>query len=842
MHFIKNIFLLLTLCFMSVWAVASERILFDANWKFHLSKSTKLPVASLDDSSWRLINLPHDWAIEGDFHDKNPSGSIGGALPGGIGWYRKHFTLNDTDASTRYYIDFDGVFMNSSVYLNGHLLGTRPYGYIGFRYDLTPYINKKGKNILSVCVDNSKQPNSRWYSGCGIYRHVYLVKKNDIHVGLWGISVNTKVQKKATLVDIDVELENHRPRPASLVLRYSIMDAKGRIACKNITPALAKAGKSNTRQHLILNKPSLWSVDNPYLYHLKIEVIDGKSVIDTQELPIGIRSFEFDAKMGFSLNGVGMKINGVCMHSDLGALGTAINEDALHRQLVMMKEMGANAIRCSHNPPAPELLNMCDSMGFLVMDESFDSWLKGKTPFDYSTYFNEWYERDLTDMVLRDRNHPSIILWSIGNEVMEQWNTDHHEKVDIDQVNIDLNKQRDEHLLSQSNGMSANALLTKRLVDIVKRVDASRPVTAGCNEVSPKNHLFKSGALDIIGFNYHHQNIADVPRNYPDMPFLFTESVSALQTRGYYMMPSDSIYRAPGKVRPYTDPTFMCSSYDNMQTSWGSVHEATWDVVKHTPYCSGQFIWTGWDYIGEPTPFAFPARSSYFGIVDLAGFPKDVYYMYQSEWTNKDVLHLFPHWNWLEGQTIDLWCYYNNADEVELYLNGISRGIRKKGAHEYHVMWRLQYEPGVVRAVSRRNGKTVKEQTIRTAGPPEEIRLIPNKTILDADGKSLLFIKVEITDRNGNLCPFAENQVFFSLDGQATIVGVDNGSQTSLERFQGNSRKAFFGRCLVIIKAGETPSAIRLSAKSYGLKTATAEFKSNSPETLSIHTKRRIKL
>ena len=839
MHLIKNIFIPLILSCMPAWSVASERILFDDNWKFHLSKSTKLPVALLDDSLWRLIDLPHDWAIEGDFHEKNPSGPTGGALPGGIGWYRKHFTLNDTDASTRYYIDFDGVFMNSSVYINGHLLGNRPYGYIGFRYDLTPYINKKGENVLSVCVDNSKQPNSRWYSGCGIYRHVYLIKNNDIHVGLWGINIKTKVQRKNASVDVNVELENYRSHPASLAVRYSIMDVKGEITCKNTCSVFAKEGKSNTRQRLVLNKPSLWSVDNPYLYRLKIEVIDGESVIDTQELPIGIRSFKFDPLTGFSLNGIGMKINGVCMHGDLGALGVAINEDALHRQLTMMKEMGVNAIRCSHNPPAPELLNMCDSMGFLVMDEAFDCWLNGKTLFDYGVYFNEWYERDLTDMVLRDRNHPSIIMWSIGNEVMEQWNTNHYKNVDLDEVNIELNKQKDESSLAQDNGMSENALLTRKLVGIVKQLDTSRPVTAGCNEVSPKNHLFKSGALDIIGFNYHHQNIADVPRNFPDMPFLFTESVSALQTRGYYMMPSDSIYRAPGKVRPYTDPTFMCSSYDNMQTSWGSVHEATWDVVKHTPYCSGQFIWTGWDYIGEPTPFAFPARSSYFGIVDLAGFPKDVYYMYQSEWTNKEVLHLFPHWNWLEGQFIDLWCYYNNADEVELYLNGISQGVRKKKEHEYHVMWRLQYEPGTVMVVSRKNGKTVKEQTIHTAGPPEGIRLSPDKTVLDADGKSLVFIKVEIIDRDGNLCPFAENQIFFSLDGQATIAGVDNGSQMSLERFQSNNRKAFFGRCLVIVKGGKQPSTIRLFAKSYGLKTAMAEFKSNSPKNLSLGNKRK---
>lgn len=819
-----SLFLILT--FLPLWATASERMLFDSDWKFCLSKSIKQPSTPFDETMWRTIDLPHDWAIEGDFHVNNPSGSVGGALPGGIGWYRKHFSVNEMDETIRYYIDFDGIFMNSSVYLNGHLLGTRPYGFIGFRYDLTPYLNRKGENILTVCVDNSKQPNVRWYSGCGIYRHVYLVRENDVHIAQWGVNVNTKMRKNTARIDIDVNIQNHRTNSTPVSIHYFIYDAAGNIVSKGNRFSVTKIGKTSVHQCLNIKKPFLWSIDSPYLYRLKVEILTGKKVVDSQELPIGIRFFNFDSRTGFSLNGVKMKINGVCMHGDLGCLGSAINEDALHRQLVMLKEMGANSIRCSHNPPAPELLNMCDSMGFLVMDESFDCWLRGKTQYDYSVHFAEWYEQDLTDMVLRDRNHPSVIIWSIGNEVLEQWNSKRHEKVSLEQVNIDLNKKRDASLLSQEGEESENAQLTKKLVSIVKRLDNSRPVTAGCNEVSPKNHLFQSKALDIIGFNYHHQNIPDVPRNFPNKPFLLTESVSALQTRGHYIMPSDSIYYAPGKKRPYTDPTFMCSAYDNMQTTWGSVHEATWDVVKHTSFCSGQFVWTGWDYIGEPTPFAFPARSSYFGIIDLAGFPKDVYYMYQSEWTNENVLHLFPHWNWIEGQTIDLWCYYNNADEVELYLNGVSQGIKKKGEHEYHVMWRLRFEPGEVRVISRKNGRIIKERTIRTAGAPDHIRLIPNKTIIKADGKSLSFVSVEIVDKDGNLCPFAENSMFFSLEGQATIAGVDNGSQMSLERFQANNRKAFFGRCLVVVRSGKIPSQIKLTAKSATLKPATIEIKS----------------
>ncbi len=825
MHLAKRVTLSLTLITLPFGAIASERILFDSDWKFCLGKSVGQPVSlSFDDSSWRTLDLPHDWAIEGDFHVKNPSGSVGGALPGGIGWYRKHFIIGDTDETTRYYIDFDGVFMNSSVYINGHLLGIRPYGFISFRYDLTPFLNKRGENILTVCVDNSKQPNCRWYSGCGIYRHVYLVKENDIHIAQWGVNVDTKVQKNAAWIGINVDIQNHRAVSSPIGIRYFIYNAAGKTVSKGKGSIVAKVGKSDAHQCLVVQRPLLWSVDNPYLYRLKVEIFAGDRVIDSQELPVGIRYFNFDAQSGFSLNGIKMKINGVCMHGDLGCLGVAVSEDALHRQLVMLKEMGANAIRCSHNPPAPELLNMCDSMGFLVMDEAFDSWLKGKTQFDYSTHFAEWHKRDLTDMVLRDRNHPSIIMWSVGNEVLEQWNGNRHEKLPLDQVNIELNKKRDASLLSQEGGGHENTLLTKELVGIVKQLDKSRPITAGCNEVSPKNFLFKSGALDIIGFNYHLQNIKDVPHDFPNKPFLLTESVSALQTRSHYMMPSDSLYIAPGKIRPYTDPTFMCSAYDNMQTSWGAVHETTWDVVKHTPFCSGQFVWTGWDYIGEPTPFDFPARSSYFGIIDLAGFPKDIYYMYQSEWTTKNVLHLFPHWNWIEGQTIDLWCYYNNADEVELYLNGVSQGIRRKGEHQYHVMWRLRFERGEVRAVSRKDGKIIKDQTIRTAGAPDHIRLIPDKTAITADGKSLAFVSVEIVDKDGNLCPFADNQVFFSLDGEAAIAGVDNGSQTSLERFHADNRKAFFGRCLVVVRSGKFPSPIKLTAEGIGLKSATVEI------------------
>ena len=501
------------------------------------------------------------------------------------------------------------------------------------------------------------------------------------------------------------------------------------------------------KSSITIGKPLLWSCEQPNIYKVRTEVKVGGKTVDTYETTTGFRSFRFDAKTGFWLNGwlngKNFKLNGVCEHHDFGCLGAALNEDALHRKLTKLKAMGVNAIRSSHNPPAPELLNMCDTMGLIVMDESFDMWRRKKTQNDYARFFDEWHERDLSDLILRDRNHPSILMWSIGNEVLEQWSSAEADTLTLEQANLILNAGHDASTLAKDGELSVQSLLTQHLAEIVKRYDTSRPIMAGCNEPSPNNHLFKSGAIDVIGFNYHHQWVKDVPQNFPGKPFIFSESVSALQTRGYYMMPSDQIFVAPKEWwLPYTDPTFMCSAYDNMHASWSSTHEETWDVVKHTPYVGGQFIWTGFDYIGEPTPYGFPARSSYFGIIDLAGFPKDSYYMYQSEWTEKPMLHLFPHWNWVAGDYIDMWCYFNHADEVELFINGVSQGVKKKTTAkddplctEYHVGWRVTFDPGEVKAVSRKDGKTVCEQTIKTAGAPYRIRLSK-----DYQGKETTFI------------------------------------------------------------------------------------------------------
>ncbi len=787
---------------------ARQRDNFDKGWLFILGDSAQMATPTYNDNHWRKLCLPHDWAIEGDFYAGNPSGAGGGALPGGIGWYRKHFLLDcEAEPGGRYFIEFDGVYMNSTVYVNGQEVGHRPYGYSSFEYDITKYL-KRGDNVIAVKVDNSDQPNSRWYSGCGIYRHVWLTKTNAVHVKHWGVHVQTDAKTGQIKVEADVEGNNYK-------VRNTVYDASGK-----------EVG-------LKVKNPHLWSVEDPYIYKVRTQVLVGGKVVDEVWTTTGFRDFKFDAETGFWLNGKNFKLNGVCEHHDFGCLGAAVNEDAMHRKLSKLKAMGVNSIRSSHNPPAPELLNMCDTMGIIVMDESFDMWRRKKTAGDYARFFEEWHERDLSDLILRDRNHPSILMWSIGNEVLEQWSSADADELTLEQANLILNAGHDASTLAHGEEMSPNSLLTRHLADIVKRYDTTRPILAGCNEPDPNNHLFKSGAIDIIGFNYHHQWVKDVPKNFPGKPFIFSESVSALQTRGYYKMPSDEITWAPQEWwLPYTDPSYMCSAYDNMHASWSSTHEETWDVVKHNAFVGGQYIWTGFDYIGEPTPYGFPARSSYFGVIDLAGFPKDTYYMYQSEWTTKPVLHLFPHWNWLEGQQIDMWCYYNNADEVELFINGKSQGVRRKTGEqpegrydmhntkaklnsEYHVGWRVTFNPGEVKVVARKDGHIVGEQKIKTAGAPARIRLSK-----DYQGKNTTFITAEVVDKDGNLCPWADDMIYFISEGDGKILGTDNGCQTSMENFKAPQRKAFFGKCMVVVSGNGS-----ITAKSPMLQSDVIEFK-----------------
>ena len=822
-------------CCMLLWACSSvsvsprEKICFNDNWSFSLSDNPKASETDFDDKEWRVLNLPHDWAIEGDFSKDNPSGTGGGALPGGTGWYRKTFIPSNEDSDKIIRIDFDGIYMNSEVFINGQSLGKRPYGYISFGYDITPYLKWNEKNVIAVRVDNSEQPNSRWYSGCGIYRNVWLTKTSPVHVDEWGTYVTaSEISNDNATLNIVTTVQNSGNDDEAVILKSILNDMNGTVVAETESSVSVVAGqKSDVNHTLNISSPKLWDTENPYLYSLVTEIIKDGKCIDRYTTTTGVRDFKFDAEKGFILNGKQTKINGVCMHHDLGCLGAAVNTRAIERQLQILKDMGCNGIRCSHNPPAPELLDLCDKMGFIVMDEAFDMWRKRKTPHDYARYFNEWHEKDLRDFILRDRNHPSIFVWSIGNEVLEQWSDAKADTLSLEEANLILNFGHSADMLSKDGEMSVNSLLTKKLADFVKELDPTRPITAGCNEPNPGNHLFKSGTLDIIGYNYHNVNIPDVPKNFPGKPFIITESNSALMTRGYYRMPSNDMFIWPERWdKPFYDESFSCSSYDNCHAPWGNTHEENIKLVRNNDFISGQYIWTGFDYIGEPTPYGWPARSSYFGIVDLAGFPKDVYYLYQAEWTNKQVLHLFPHWNWTEGQEIDMWCYYNNADEVELFINGESQGIRSKDEDNLHVVWRVKFVPGTVKVVARKDGNIIAEKEIHTAGTPHKIRLTPDRDIITTDGKDLSFVTVEVLDKNNNLCPLSENLINFEVKGNAFIAGVDNGCQTSMERFKDNKRNAFNGKCLVVLQNNGEKGTATLTANSNGLESSTVEIKS----------------
>lgn len=776
-------------------------ISFNEGWKFALAVPDDAAQPGFDDSGWRELDLPHDWSIEGEFSEKNPASPGGGALPGGIGWYRKNFSVSTADRDRLTYISFDGVYRNSEVWINGNYLGKRPYGYSSFRYELTPYL-KYGdeENVIAVKVDNSAQPNSRWYSGSGIYRNVWLTTTGKIAVDHWGSFVTTpEVSSESALVRVTTRISNNTGSGVTVRLETSVYDAGNRrVARSEADQVEVPASGTAVTQELTVKTPGLWSVDNPELYRVVTTVRSGQLLADTYETVTGIRSFEFDREKGFILNGEPVTIRGVCNHHDLGCLGAAVNTRALERQLEILKEMGCNGIRTSHNPPAPELLDLCDRMGFIVMDEAFDIWKVKKTDYDYGLDFDEWHRRDIEAMVLRDRNHPSVFIWSIGNEVMEQW-------------------QRD----------GSGEAIASELAGIVRSFDDTRPVTAACNDPAPHNPVIASGALDLIGFNYRDTLWTRFPQAFPEGKFIGTETTSALSTRGSYDMPSEVIRRWPARWdQPFKDgnPDLTCSAYDNCSAPWGTTHRDSWRLIKDNAYLTGMYIWTGFDYLGEPTPYWWPARSSYFGIIDLAGFPKDVYWFYQSEWTDKDVLHIFPHWNWNPGQAVDVWAF-TNCDEVELFLNGKSLGRQKKGEADFNLVWRVQFEEGTILGVGYRNGAEIMRSEVRTAGAPAALTLSPDRGEINGDGSDLSFITVTVVDRDNNPVPHAANMVNFSIEGPGTIAGVDNGSQTSMEPFRAEYRKAFNGKCLVVVKAGKEKGEIRITASSEGLPDATVVVK-----------------
>jgi len=767
---------------------------FDHDWRFHLGDVAGAQAPAFADSGWRTLDLPHDWSIEGEFSEQNPAGVAGGALPGGVGWYRKTFTVPAADSGKVVFVEFDGVYRNSEVWINGQYLGKRPYGYSSFRYELTPNVRfGAGRNVIAVRVDNSQQPNSRWYSGSGIYRHVRLVTTDPMHVAQWGTYVTTPVVSvDSSHVTIRTSLRNDRRVEQPIVLSTVVYDSAGReVAAVSTMGRIPGDSVAELAQDLTISRPVLWSLERPYLYRAVSRVRCGNSVCDTYTTPFGVRSFVFRVDSGFFLNGRHIKIRGVCLHHDLGALGAAVNTRAIERQLEIMRAMGANAIRTSHNPPAPELLDLTDRMGFIVLDEAFDMWKKEKTPYDYHLDWDAWHVRDLSDMVLRDRNHPSVFMWSIGNEVMEQW----------------------------TNGDSTAAPIARELAGIVRALDPTRPITQAANNGSPQNPVFHAGALDLLGHNYHHEVWAEFPVQYPGAKFLITEAMSALNSRGVYEQPSDSLasYETPYVKNhgPQPNKNYRLSSYDNRKAFWGSLHEESLRLFERYPFLSGMFVWQGIDYLGEPTPYEWPARSSYFGVADLAGFPKDPFYLYQSVWTEQPMLHLLPHWNWTPGESIDVWAY-TNADEVELFLNGKSLGVKRKPEPVSHLMWRVAYAPGTLRAVARKSGRVWVTAEVKTAGAPARVALVPDRARIRADGEDLSFVTVRVEDRAGVEVPTAEPLIRFRVSGPARIVGVDNGDQISHTSFQAKQVRLFNGRAVVIIRSNGRPGTATLTAEADG--------------------------
>jgi beta-galactosidase len=778
---------------------------FDRGWRFHLGDVQGAQQPGFADAAWRKLDLPHDWSIEGAFSEQNPAGVGGGALPGGIGWYRKTFSLPAGDTGKIVFVEFDGAYRNSEVWINGQYLGKRPYGYSSFRYQLTPHLRYGARNVIAVRVDNSQQPNSRWYSGSGIYRHVRLVTTAPLHVDQWGTYITTpNVSSDSSRITIRTTLRNERRaiQPPPVILRTTVYDSAGQeVAAVSTETRVPADSVGEITQDLLIPRPVLWSIERPYLYRAVSRVMCGTRACDEYTTPFGVRSFVFRADSGFFLNGRAVKIRGVCLHHDLGALGAAVNTRAIERQLQIMRAMGANALRTSHNPPAPELLDLTDRMGFIVMDEAFDMWKKEKTKYDYHLDWDEWHVRDLSDMVRRDRNHPSVFIWSIGNEVMEQWN----------------------------NGDSTAAPIARELAGIVRALDPTRPVTQAANNGSPQNPVFHAGALDLLGHNYHHEVWKDFPAQYPGARFIITEAMSALNSRGVYPQPSDSVadyywpYEKDKGPRPPANGRL--SAYDNSHAFWGSLHEESLRLFERYPFLSGIFIWQGIDYLGEPTPYEWPARSSYFGAVDLAGFPKDPFYLYQSVWTpaERPMLHLFPHWNWAPGDTIDVWAY-TNAEQVELYLNGAFQGVRRTEGQVGHLMWRVAYRPGTLRAVARTGGLETASAVVRTAGAPSRIALVPDRARIRADGEDLSFVTVTVRDQRGRAVPTAEPLVRFRISGSARIVGVDNGDQISHASFQAKQVRLFNGKALVIVRAGRSPGTVTLTAEGKGLAAATARI------------------
>lgn len=798
----------------------------DAGWRFHQGDVMGAEAATYDDMDWRKLDLPHDWSIEGDNLRENTGGGSIGFFPTGMGWYRKTFDVKAFDKNKLYSIEFDGIYMLSTVWLNGHELGTWPYGYSSFSYDLTPYLRAKG-NVLAVRVDNSRHGNSRWYTGSGIYRHVRLVETARTHFAKWGVFNSTMhLTEKEAAIRVKSELENDDNRDKQLTLSHTIIDADGNIVARAEQRVGIAAGSRGTDEQTInVPDPVLWNLDNPYLYTLRSTLTEGKRLVDEVDNVLGIRTIEYPLDKGFLLNGQQVKMKGVNLHHDGGAVGAAVPERVWERRLEILKSGGCNAIRTAHNPPAPEFLDLCDRMGFLVMDEAFDQWINGKNKEDYHLYFREWHERDLTAMVARDRNHPSVVMWSIGNEIRDQ---------------------------RSAEGPGAAA----EMIAICHRLDDTRLVTSGNDEIasnSPTSPEFLAAfENDIIGYNYpdrwrtRREVVYAIDKAaYPNRRVVATESTGLGGPRRQYQwlgtMPPPQLGAGADGFSPQQQqqPRFRRRNRGLISSEMIDV-EQRWRFTTAYDYVIGDFMWTGIDYYGES---GWPSRGSQSGYLDNCGFPKDGYWFFKSIWSQEPVLHLLPHWNWEghEGQIMQVACF-TNCEEVELFVNGKSygkkatefprRGVNPSwasydpGKHfattaDLHLTWDVEYQPGEIKVVGKRDGQTF-EDVIRTASVPAQLRATVDRPSFRAIPSDVAHVTIEVLDKDGNLCPLADNQVRFSVKG-GRLIGVESGNMTDLSSVLASERKAWSGKCLAIV-AADHPGPVIVTAQAVGMPASTVTF------------------
>lgn len=799
-------------------ADAAKPQAFNDGWRFHKGAAEGAEAAAFDDAGWRSVTLPHDWAIEGPF-DSKYNARCGGLPFHGTGWYRKRFATPDLSGGERVAIAFDGAMYDAHVWVNGEHVGNRPYGYIGFELDITNQLRTDGgENVVAVCLE-PEDLSSRWYPGAGLYRNVWLHVRPAVHVPQWGVEITTpSVTDRVASVAVTTHVENTSAAEADLSVRQTVVGPKGEpVATAELPLKVAPASADAAKQRLAIAEPLRWDTESPHLYTLRTELRSGGEVIDAVENRFGVRTVEFGPEFGFKLNGRVLKMNGVCLHHDLGPLGAAVNRRATERQLEIMKRMGVNAIRTSHNPPSPEQLELCDEMGLIVIDEAFDCWRMPKVENGYNKFFDEWHERDLRDLIRRDRNHPSVVLWSIGNEILEQWTKE-------------------------------GWRLARELTAICHDEDPSRLVTAGFNGYPASYDNKMAHEIDVVGLNYKPMFYPEAIEREPGFVVYGSETSSCTSSRGVYHLPIEA-YK--------NHPSLQVTSYDLIGPKWAYPPDVEFQQLDRNPSVFGEFVWTGFDYLGEPTPFGgqdnttdgywnadWPSRSSYFGCVDLCGLPKDRFYLYQSRWTDEPMAHLAPHWNWAgrEGEPIPVYCY-TNGDSAELFLNGRSLGVREKGVDTtpvkvdcynwpggdldspYRLRWDVPYEAGELRVVVKRDGHEFAEATVRTAGEPAAIELIADRDELSG-GDDLSFVTFRIVDAEGNLCPAADNRVEFSIEGPGRVVAVGNGDAATTDPFQAMWRKAFSGMGVAIVgpSAGQGGEFV-LRATSPGLETTSATIR-----------------